>query len=64
MSRAARPVGFVPTGRRIGELETGRDIGVVAIDSRLSSRRAQGCRMGVDLGRGRGLGLMGLGDEG
>ena len=60
MSRAARPVGFVPTGLRIGELETGRDIGVVAIDSRLSSRRAQGCRMGVDLGLGRGLGLKGL----
>ena len=56
VSRAARPVGFVPTGRRIGELETGRHVGVVAIDSRLSSRRAQGWRMGVDLGLGRGLG--------
>ena len=60
VSRAARPVGFVPAGRRIGELETGRDVGVVAIDSRLSSRRAQGWRMGVDLGLGRGLGLKGL----
>ena len=39
VSRAARPVGFVPAGRRSGVLDSGRDVGVVVKEFRVAFAR-------------------------